>query len=70
MTAHWGLPNPVNAQGSEAERHLAFADALRMLTNRIGTFVSLPFDKLSKLSLQKHLDEIGQNEPAATKQSA
>jgi arsenate reductase (thioredoxin) len=70
MTAHWGLPNPVKAQGSEAERHLAFADALRMLTNRIGTFVSLPFDKLSKLSLQKHLDEIRQNEPAATKQSA
>lgn len=70
MTAHWGLPDPVKAQGSEAERHLVFADALRMLTNRIGIFVSLPFDKLSKLSLQKHLDQIGQNEPAATKQSA
>src|SRR5262249_23610825 len=48
MTAHWGLPDPVRAEGSEAERHLAFADALRMLTNRIGIFVSLPFDKLSK----------------------
>ena len=70
MTAHWGLPDPVKAQGSEAERHLAFADALRMLTNRIGIFVSLPFDKLSKLSLQKHLDEIGQSQPAAAKQSA
>ena len=70
MTAHWGLPDPVKAQGSDAERHLAFADALRMLTNRIGIFVSLPFDKLSKLSLQKHLDEIGQSQPAAAKQSA
>jgi arsenate reductase (thioredoxin) len=70
MTAHWGLPDPVKAQGSDAERHLAFADALRMLTNRIGIFVSLPFDKLSKLSLQKHLDEIGQSQPVATKQSA
>ena len=70
MTAHWGLPDPVKAEGSAAERHLAFADALRMLTNRIGIFVSLPFDKLSKLSLQKHLDEIGQSQPAATKQSA
>jgi arsenate reductase len=70
MTAHWGLPDPVKAEGSDAERHLAFADALRMLTNRIGIFVSLPFDKLSKLSLQKHLDEIGQTQPAATKQSA
>jgi len=70
MTAHWGLPDPVKAQGSDAERHLAFADALRMLTNRIGIFVSLPFDKLSKLSLQKHLDEIGQSQPVAAKQSA
>ena len=60
MTAHWGLPDPVKAEGSEAERNLAFADALRMLNNRIGIFVSLPFDKLSKLSLKKELDEIGQ----------
>ena len=59
MSAHWGLPDPVKAQGSEAERTLAFADTMRMLTQRIGIFVSLPLDKLSKLSLQKQLDEIG-----------
>jgi hypothetical protein len=41
MTAHWGLPDPVQAEGSKAERHLAFADTLRMLSNRIGIFVSL-----------------------------
>jgi protein-tyrosine-phosphatase len=70
MTAHWGLPDPVKAEGSDAERHLAFADALRMLTNRIGIFVSLPFDKLSKLSLQKHLDEIGQTKASDLKASA
>jgi arsenate reductase len=59
MSAHWGLPDPVKAQGSEAERTLAFADTMRMLTQRIGIFVSLPLDKLSMLSLQKQLDEIG-----------
>jgi protein-tyrosine-phosphatase len=59
MTAHWGLPDPAKAQGTEAERNLAFADTMRMLTQRIGIFVNLPFDKLSKLSLQKQLDEIG-----------
>ena len=59
MTAHWGLPDPAKAEGTEAERNFAFADTLRMLTNRIGIFVSLPIDKLSKLSLQKHLDDIG-----------
>jgi hypothetical protein len=59
MTAHWGLPDPAKAEGTEAERNFAFADTLRMLTNRIGIFVSLPLEKLSKLSLQKHLDDIG-----------
>jgi hypothetical protein len=66
MTAHWGLHDPVMAKGSEAERHLAFADALRMLTIRIGIFVSLPFDKLSKLSLRKKLAEIGRTSDVAS----
>jgi protein-tyrosine-phosphatase len=70
MTAHWGLPDPAKAQGTEAEQALAFADAYRMLYQRISIFVSLPLDKLSKLSLQKQLDEIGQSQRTATKQSA
>jgi arsenate reductase (thioredoxin) len=70
MTAHWGLPDPAKAKGTEAEQALAFADAYRMLYQRISILVSLPLDKLSKLSLQKQLDEIGQSQPAAAKQSA
>ena len=70
MTAHWGLPDPAAAVGTEAERQLAFADAFRMLTNRISIFTSLPLDKLSKLSLQHKLDEIGQSGVAASKLSA
>jgi arsenate reductase len=35
MTAHWGLPDPAAATGNEAEIRLAFADAYRMLNNRI-----------------------------------
>ena len=59
MSAHWGLPDPVKAQGTEAEKNLAFADTMRMLTQRLGIFVSLPLDKLSKLTLQRELDAIG-----------
>lgn len=70
MSAHWGLPDPAKAQGTEAERGLAFAEGFCMLYQRISIFVSLPFDKLTKLSLQKHLDEIGQTEAVVTKQSA
>ncbi len=71
MTAHWGLPDPAKTQGTEAERNLAFADTMRMLTQRIGIFVNLPLDKLSKLSLQRQLDEIGQiRREAPSKQTA
>jgi protein-tyrosine-phosphatase len=59
MSAHWGLPDPAAAEGSEAEIAMAFADTYRMLNNRIAIFISLPLDKLDRLSLQKRLDEIG-----------
>jgi arsenate reductase (thioredoxin) len=61
MTAHWGVPDPAAAQGSESERHFAFADAYRMLNNRIAVFVNLPMASLDKLSLQNRLDEIGRD---------
>jgi arsenate reductase (thioredoxin) len=59
MTAHWGVPDPAAATGSEAEVRLAFADAFRMLNNRISVFVSLPIRSLDKLTLQRQLDSIG-----------
>jgi arsenate reductase len=59
MTAHWGLPDPAAATGDEVTRRLAFAEAFRMLNNRISIFVSLPMKSLDKLSLQKRLDDIG-----------
>ncbi len=70
MTAHWGVPDPAKVKGTEAEQNFAFADTLRMLANRIGIFVSLPFDKLSKLSLQKKLEDIGQTSDEASKKTA
>ncbi len=63
MTAHWGVPDPAAVQGSEVERRLAFADAFRMLNNRISIFVSLPMKSLDRLSLQRRLDEIGRAVP-------
>jgi protein-tyrosine-phosphatase len=60
MTAHWGIPDPAAVEGTEPEKHVAFADAFRMLNNRIGIFVSLPLTSLDKLTLQKRLDAIGE----------
>ncbi len=59
MTAHWGVPDPAAVEGSDAERRLAFADAYRMLSNRISIFINLPLASLDRLALQKHLDKIG-----------
>jgi protein-tyrosine-phosphatase len=59
MTAHWGLPDPAKAEGNDVEKAAAFADTMRMLNQCIGIFVNLLLEKLSKLSLQKHLDDIG-----------
>src|ERR1041385_7487397 len=59
MTAHWGIPDPAEAQGTEAEVALAFKDAYRMLQRRIEVFTALPIEKISKLSLQEQLGDIG-----------
>ena len=64
MTAHWGIPDPAAVEGSEVEIALAFKDAFRMLSQRIGIFAALPIRSLDKLSLQAKLKEIGQMEGA------
>ena len=62
MTAHWGIPDPAAAEGTEAERRVAFSEAFRMLFNRISVFVNLPIASLDKLQLEKRLREIGEQE--------
>jgi hypothetical protein len=57
------VPDPAAATGNEAEVRLAFADALRMLSNRIDIFVSLPIRSLDALSLQRQLEAIGKTSP-------
>ena len=59
MTAHWGVPDPAAAAGSEAEIALAFAETYRQLKNRISLFASLPIASLDQMSLLKRLQDIG-----------
>lgn len=64
MTAHWGIPDPAAAEGSEAEIGVAFAEAYRMLNNRISLFLNLPMETLDRLTLQKRLQAIGKGDAA------
>ena len=59
MTAHWGVPDPAEASGTEAEIAFAFKEAYRMLGQRIGIFTSLPLRSLDRLALKNRLQEIG-----------
>lgn len=65
MTAHWGIPDPAAAGGTDAEKHLAFADAYRQLSNRISAFLALPLASIDRMSLQSRLREIGKLEVSA-----
>jgi len=59
MTAHWGMPDPAAVERTPAEIALAFADTYRMLNNRIAAFTNLKLSGLDRLSLQKHISDIG-----------
>ena len=59
MTAHWGVPDPAAAEGTDEDKRKAFFLAFSQLQHRISLFANLPFGKLDRLSLQKNLDAIG-----------
>jgi arsenate reductase (thioredoxin) len=69
MTAHWGVPDPSRAEGTEAEKRLAFADTHRMLYQRIGVFVNLPIAALNRPVLQNSIDAIGEKVGAAAEKA-
>ena len=63
ITGHWGLPDPVKATGTGAEKALIFAQTYSALRRRITAFIELPFASLSRMSLQASVDAIGMNPP-------
>lgn len=65
MTAHWGIPDPAAAQGSEIQKRAAFRQAYAALENRIRLFLSLPLASLDKMTLQNRLNAIGLQTPSS-----
>jgi arsenate reductase len=60
MTAHWGVQDPAAVKGSPEEVERAFREAFLTLDRRISLFLSLPLSTLSRLAIQKKIDDIGQ----------
>ncbi len=64
MNAHWGIPDPAAATGTEAERLKAFRLAFTTLKRRVELFASLPLASLDRMALKRRADEIGQDASA------
>lgn len=59
VSAHWGMPDPVEVEGSDAEKALAVQQTYGGLRDRILAFTALPIASLDRLSLQQAVDDIG-----------
>ncbi len=59
MIAHWGVPDPAEATGTDAQIALAFKEAYEMLHKRIELFLALPLEKLDTLTTAQRLKDIG-----------
>ncbi len=57
-TAHWGYDDPVGE--TDEEKRMAFFKVFNQIKQRIEVLVSLPDEKLERLSLKASLQEIGQ----------
>ena len=59
VTAHWGVEDPSQLEGSDEEKAREFARVANLLKRRIELFTSLPLAKLDRLMLETRVREIG-----------
>lgn len=65
LKAHWGLPDPADAEGSEADVDAAFEETWRLLEMRVKAFFALDLTAMDKAQAQAALAAIGTMEGAA-----
>jgi arsenate reductase len=68
MSAHWGIEDPADVEGTDIAKEAAFVAAFRYLKNRIAIFASLPLGSIDKLSLGTRLRDIGRSAGATSGQ--
>jgi hypothetical protein len=67
--AHWGIPDPSLATGSDQEKFQQFRNAALQIQRRIELFCALPMEKLERLKLTELVQAIGDNERRKEKES-
>ena len=65
LRAHWGLPDPADVTGTEAEVDAAFEETWRLLEMRMRAFLALDRAAMDQRALQAALADIGAMEGAA-----
>lgn len=59
LKCHWGLEDPSEINGSEAQIEAAFDATLAHIERRCRAFLALPFEQLENEDLQRELNRIG-----------
>ena len=59
LTAHWGVPDPAEVEGTSERVERAFREAFFVLDRRIMLFMSLPLATLDELVIQAEINRIG-----------
>jgi arsenate reductase len=59
MTAHWGVPDPSEVEGSDDDRRHAFGETAMVLKRRIELLLSLPLATLDSMSIRREIQAIG-----------
>ena len=60
ITAHWGFADPAAVAGDPEHQLKPFTQAQFQIASRIRLLLSLPMDKLDRMSLQARLQELGE----------
>ena len=59
ITAHWGFADPAAVVGDRERQLRAFTNAQFQIASRIRILLSLPMEKLDRISLQARLNDLG-----------
>lgn len=61
VKAHWGVPDPAHAKGTDAEIMAAFENSFALLQARIRAMTALPLEAMDAKERAAKLLEIGEN---------